>query len=555
MWKLIFISLKYMTKKHSHHQKSKITQFKKFVRTHMPHFHFAWHAKVDIHLFRVIFVGLGVILLIVFVIILANINTIRQYSTGTFADEQTRNDKLPKTIWVEPKPYDEGSWIVLIKPEKPQERTYVSYVVMIDNIYNGEGQRQMQFSNFLFRKNVDGGEEGIELTDISRQGDRYIGVARLSYNKEGETLPEFQPLFEVRGAKPDISSAYLYYLEGDGSNIDSITGFKEEALTVIANSSPADPSDVDPALPPRPDGGEGVSDCQEAFGGEYVKSYWYEEDGGQCNCTTGDQSEHKILFGIEGMEEQQAKERCELADLPDGVTNPDFVDPEIPPRPENTEPEPTLPSTDRALGTFTIAQANEYCTTELVRIGVEEEGHAFNYFRGCFPGDDGNVGVCGLESKYDCDSNCGDERYLVDAPAALCRVDVLPEGGGSEESSDDTAPDEEADNGADRGQAPRAGGCPEGYEPYLDDFSSDRDMCICNNDPEYTEVDMSYCKAGANDQEIPPQSEDKCPSNEGSHGCGDRSFNGCFCGSDGQYWESCGSDEFQPVGGSCTPLN
>lgn len=77
---------------------SALSQIKTFIKTHLPHFHHAWHMKVDLHLFKIIFMGLALVIIIVGIVSFAATisNPEQKQTTGSRASERPTAFPIPQ---------------------------------------------------------------------------------------------------------------------------------------------------------------------------------------------------------------------------------------------------------------------------------------------------------------------------------------------------------------------------------------------------------------------------------------------------------------------------
>lgn len=303
-----------MSTSHSHHpshhkrlsSKSK-TWFDRvvrpFVRKHFPSVLHAWHTKVDLHLFRYIFVGLLLILFIVIVLVLSNFNRIF-HSNDTYAEEQ---DAADLTYWMDGN--KENGWT--IQANGKDGEAYLAYYIQI-----GKKKGDLDFYDFHIDIDASRFAGGYDISDFSLNedpaGDWYDGVARIvpSEKKGGVQLSDatlFRMTCKDQGdcPQPQIYKALLYYVEIEGdTSIENITDMGKRTLSHRDNPGSAEEEDEGKEsdkriVTPTPQGGdktvvtptprpgqeeEDEDDQPEGFTCVYRQDTYGEAAAGVCGC-------------------------------------------------------------------------------------------------------------------------------------------------------------------------------------------------------------------------------------------------------------------------------
>lgn len=286
---------------HSHHHASTkkksakhvLSQLKKYIKKHMPTFVQAWHMKVDLHLFRYIFVGLVIVGFVVALFSAYSINYFARNTVDTRASDDVQQPKLTA------KQIAGDRWEVRATG-RTDDTWYSGY-------YVGFGERTKED----IRANVTN-FENIWLKDIggplTSDGSvaRWVGQGFSSTdpNTRGVYIPssgEGQLLFVLKGEKPTIDKAFLYAFQVDNpGNPTDVTQFEEQRLEVAYREMGEEGGDPQPTSVPEP--------TNDPFRGEHPNRCvhnltWWDANGreipdqqGHCVCvqTEDDSTSHVI---------------------------------------------------------------------------------------------------------------------------------------------------------------------------------------------------------------------------------------------------------------------
>lgn len=454
----------------------KLQSIKKFLHNHFPTFIYAWHSKIDVHVFRYTFVGL--LLIVVFVIIsslMVSLNSTTSRTTSTQA-----SDANVGVVYVEEERVNDQrqEWKIKIegKNKLPADKYIWGIYVSFCNSKDSSAFRFTQSDQYMTKNNYT-----IDLVELSSQPETV--VARSTTNNifiKGSDWVTPVTLFGAESAmeQPRIKKAYLYLIDlSDKRN--KVEDISEYALAIRGGSC----ATASPTLRPQPNSPVLVSgaptsgvpiDSQEARD-RFCQNTMESRSKPLLNKFRGCYAEGGVNIAVCG--EKSAQECTSNCGLEDYIVNPPPGMCEEVTTGSGGGSTPTTPSQQTSSpSTYVSCYTNQFCNS----IGA-----------GSCQG-----GSCKRGQQGKCTATPEQPQSGEQAPNQWCSQSRFGSEGsgnsGGSRSGQEGQPSSATTSQNSAGVTIQKQDCPAGISRYFDNTTFSGRACVCSDD--FLTVPDSFCQ-------------------------------------------------------------